>query len=196
VTCRRLIDQRPDLLLSSGHLSALVTIECPSTARGRPGRALVSASGESCSALLLLPVPMVGPPVDLGLGDGCAVSVLAGPKSPEKRAGAAPNMKFPKAPAGSALHPYDAVLLMCRQLRLGAGVWGSTPLASFLVLASAALALRFVALVLGTITSGNGIVRASRRESTMSRMRKSFEVVLMVAAAVAEGSAAGLLLPV
>lgn len=83
-----------------------------------------------------------------------------------------------------------------RQLRLGAGVWGSIPLAPFLVLASAALALRFVALVLGRTTSGNATARATRRESTMSKMRKSLEAVLMVAAAVAEGSAAGLLLPV
>jgi hypothetical protein len=83
-----------------------------------------------------------------------------------------------------------------RQLRLGAGVWGSIPLAPFLVLASAALALRFVALTLGSTTSGNATVCATRRESTMSKMRKSLEAVLMVAAAVAEGSAAGLLLPV
>lgn len=83
-----------------------------------------------------------------------------------------------------------------RQLRLGAGVWGSIPLAPFLVLASAALALRFVALVLGSTTSGNATARATRRESIMSKMRKSLEAVLMVAAAVAEGSAAGLLLPV
>lgn len=84
----------------------------------------------------------------------------------------------------------------CRQLRLGAGVWGSIPLASFLVLVSAALALRFVALALGSTKSVNATARATRRESIMSRMRKSLEVVLMVAAAVAEGSVAGLLLPV
>lgn len=41
MTCGRLIDQRPDLLPSCQHLSTLVTIERPSTARGRPGRALV-----------------------------------------------------------------------------------------------------------------------------------------------------------
>ncbi len=38
---RRRIDQRPDLLPSCRHLSTLVTTERPSTARGRPGRALV-----------------------------------------------------------------------------------------------------------------------------------------------------------
>lgn len=41
VTCGRLIDQRPDLLLNCRQLSTLVTNERPSTALGRPGRALV-----------------------------------------------------------------------------------------------------------------------------------------------------------
>ncbi len=42
VTCGRLLDQRSDLLPSCRHLSMLVTIERPSTARGRHGRALMS----------------------------------------------------------------------------------------------------------------------------------------------------------